>query len=352
MHACSKHVTRSSLFGGIAVVLLGDFDQLPPAGGPSIPEVAMMTTRMEYVKGVPVHKRRKYDITTVIRQGVELFTKAKLIKLSTQHRSEDPEHTHLLERMSGGQSIGINDLRNYKTLSAEDREFEFATILTPGNRERHEFNNLQGKRWAEKHGTNVIRWQRKMKENSWKGRPRNPQNEVRARQESCFWELFIPFALAYLSYNVNTLKGLANGTPVRYHSISFQDEEATKNFERLLEEAQPGEIITLDHPPDMINVELFPDFPDDDEKTRKKNEKHRQAWKHGSITTDGTVVVPIDVSSGTHLQWKTTQVRGGGGGTCRFKPSKVALKDWFPIEPGFSVTIHKAQASKHNFTRF
>ena len=186
-------------FGGIAVVLLGDFDQLPPAGGPSIPEVAMMVTRSEYTKGVPLHKKRRYDITTVIRQGVELFTKAKHIKLSTQHRSEDQEHTHLLEKMSDGNSIGINDLKNYKTLSPSDREFEFATILTPGNRERHEFNRIQAKRWAERHGTNVVRWPRKLNEKTWKGRPRNPQNELRAKEESssgrCSYHLLLHISL-------------------------------------------------------------------------------------------------------------------------------------------------------------
>ena len=32
----------TAAFGGRAVVFLGDFDQLPPAGGPSLPEVVMM----------------------------------------------------------------------------------------------------------------------------------------------------------------------------------------------------------------------------------------------------------------------------------------------------------------------
>ena len=47
---------------------------------------------------------------------------------------------------------------------------------------------------------------------------------------------------------------------------------------------------------------------------------------------------------------KKTQVRGRGGGNYRFKPSKVDLKDWFPIEPGFSVTIHKAQVSPYKYS--
>ena len=140
-------------FGGKAVVLLGDFDQLPPAGGFSIPELAMLIEKDRCAGGAGdgdsiTHRNKKYAITTVVRQGVNHFTSAKLIKLTTQHRSEDEQHTKLLDKMSKGHQIDMGDLKNYKTLSHNDKEFEFATILTPGNRERHEYNNIQSKRWA------------------------------------------------------------------------------------------------------------------------------------------------------------------------------------------------------------
>lgn len=181
-----------------------------------------------------------------------------------------------------------------------------------------------------------------MREKSWKGKPTNPANEARAKQESCFWEMFIPAALAYLTFNLNMMKGLANGVPVKYHSISFNNEDEQRIFEELLECSAPGEVITLTQPPDIINVEMFPDFPGEDNKTRSKDEEMRRAWKHGSITDDGKVVIPI---AAKHVKWKETEIRGGGGGGggSRFRPSKVELADYFPIEPGFSVTIHKAQ---------
>ena len=56
-------------------------------------------------------------------------------------------------------------------------------------------------------------------------------------------------------------------------------------------------------------------------------------------------MIPIEVSNKKHVKWKKTNIRGGGGYHCR--PSKVELADYFPIEPGFSVTIHKAQVSKN-----
>ena len=163
----------------------------------------------------------------------------------------------------------------------------------------------------------------------------------RAKEESCFWELFVPCALAYLTFNLNTNKKLANGVPVRYHSISFVEPETQTKFEQRVESAIAGQVITLSGPPDIINVELFPDFEDDNNKMRKKNKENREKWRDKSITDDGTVVVPISISNKKHVKWKNSSVRGGGG--LRFYPSKVLLADYFPIEPGFSITIHKAQ---------
>ena len=95
------------------------------------------------------HIQSKYTIEvnfSLFPLALELFKTAKLIKLTTQHRSEDAEHTALLERMSEGETITADDLRNYETLDVSDEEFEFATILTPGNGERQEFNHIQAKR--------------------------------------------------------------------------------------------------------------------------------------------------------------------------------------------------------------
>ena len=95
-----------------------------------------------------------------------------------------------------------------------------------------------------------------MKENTWKGKPVTPANEARAnaKQESCFWEIFVPGALAYLTFNLNTMKGLANGVPVKYHSISFDSEDEMRCYKQLVQEAEPGETITIASPPSMINV--------------------------------------------------------------------------------------------------
>ena len=337
-------------FGGKAIVFLGDFDQLPPTGGMSIPECAMYIEEEKYIplikrkmSRVPASKKKDLEITSITRQGVRQFVGATHINLTEQHRSEDQEHTDLLNKMSAGESIGPEDLKNYKTLSAEDTSFEFATILTPGHKERHEFNNIQARRWARKHQTQVVRWPRR--ERNWRGKPTNPFNVHRVKEmECCFWELFVPGAFGYLTFNFSVDKGLANGTEIKYDSMSFLEKEDQKTFENLQLGAAPGDVITLKGPPDFINVELFADLIDHDERTKQKNELKRRSWKYGSLTNDGRIVIPISVKNiGYAVEFKSNNIRGCGG--YQIRPSSVELADYFPIELGFSVTIHKAQVS-------
>jgi len=330
-------------FGGLAVLFIGDFDQLPPVGGDSIPKTIMDREEMRR------NSRRRYvrrgdntQITTAAGMGANLFKNAGHIRLTTQHRSEDDEHTSLLGKMSAGESIDSEDLQLYKSLSEEDNDFRFATILVSGNRERHEMNMIQSKKWADHYRTNLVRWKRRIRDNTWKGKPKNPQTVERLLQESCFWETFSAGALGFLTVNINTDLGLANGTQVRYHSISFAKEEDTKDFNDKVSESQPGEVIELRKRPDIINVELFPDVPGDSKKQQKDNERKRREWKYGSITDDGKIVIPITPHESKHVKWHHEICRGFGGGY-RCRPSKVDCTDHFPIEPAFAVTLHKAQ---------
>ena len=195
--------------------------------------------------------------------------------------------------MSAGHTIGPDDLIDYKSLSNTDKDFEFATILTPGNRERHQFNSIQSLRWANKYNTNVIRWPRRIREKTWKGKPMNPLNVSRAKEDSCFWEVFVPTALAYLTVNLNMIKGLANGVPVKYHSLSFSDKDAHTTFQKMVESAEPGDTITLTQAPDFINIEIFPNFLDNDKYTKQHNVVKRNTQKHGLIQLDKRAIIPI-----------------------------------------------------------
>ena len=133
-------------------------------------------------------------------------------------------------------------------------------------------------------------------------------------EESCFWEMYVPEALGYLTFNINTNKRLANGIPIKYHSVSFGDADCLDNFERRLDGAAPGEVITLDRPPDVMNVELFPDLKEDSDNIREMKAELRRMWKHGSLPDcPGKIVIPIELASKKIVKYKVAQIRGAGG---------------------------------------
>jgi len=346
---------NDKLFGGRMVILLGDFQQKPPtAGGKgnSLPGVVMKHIEEE---GKPLTLKSAEKLG-LAETGGYLFSKFRYIKLTSQHRSGDPKHMAVLNKMSETGIVNVKDLKNtYKTLSREDMEsddFRFATNIVTGNAERREINAWQAKRWAEHYGVNTVRWPRKREEASWKGRPRTEECVAHAMQNSCFWEYCIPGAMGYLNtYSINSVSGLANGTEIKYHSLSFEDKERRKQFNLKCAQAKPGDIISIDSPPTAINVELFPDFAWDSTSETAKKKRERKEWLRsgkGSITRGGRVVIPISLRDGGKIQSKKTYVPG-----CTrldmhqyyYHDSSLMIKDWFPIEPAFSITVDKAQVS-------
>ena len=342
------------LFGGRMVILVGDFDQKPPtAGGKGN---TLPGSVMEYIelKGKPPTFKTAKQLG-LAKMGGFLFSKFRYIKLTSQHRSGDPKHMAVISKMSNtGIGPTIKDLKNtYKKLSADDlasNDFRFATNIVTGNCERREINAWQAKRWAEYHGVNTIRWARNRKEESWKGRPRTEECVAHAMQNSCFWEFFPPGAMGYLNtYGINADDGLVNGTEIKYHSLSFEDKDEKRQFKVQCAQAEPGDIITLASPPTAINVELFADSDWDSETEKKKKKAMRREWLRsgkGSITKDGFVVIPISTRDGNKIESTTTYIPGctGLGEQQYYYPdSQIQMKDYFPIEPAFSITVDKAQ---------
>ena len=338
-------------YGGKAIVFLGDFDQLPPVKAKSIADHAMTIESLKYPnswKGTSKRANKKdgTSVNSLSRKGVELFCAAQHIRLTEQHRSIDEEHTALLNKMSEAEGITVKDLKLYKTITPSDKEFEFATILTTANHQRLEINYAQAKKWAKTNNTYIIRWPRKIRERTWKGKPLSQTSIAHAKSNCAFWECFVPDATAYLTHNVNLSKKLANGTIAKYHSISFLNKSAEEEAMNLVASAQPGSVIDLHCAPDFINVELFPTSADDDDNVTARTLHIREQWieLNGSITADGLAVVPIGRATGRAAKWKNTSIAGGG--RLRYHASKVKLADYFPIEPGFCITIHKAQVSQ------
>jgi hypothetical protein len=337
-------------FGGIAVVMFGDFDQQPPIGGSSLPHFAVKMLEKEYQQKNKIYftKRTRQDQveinSTLCRTGMRLFQSAGHLKLTTQQRcARDPEHSAFLTKMSSGARICPDDLKMYKTVnrtSIKDlTELLFATIIVTGNYERQELNAFVAKLWAVYYKTHVIRWKRQIRYDRWKGQPRSDEDMTEAQKQNCFYEMFVPMAPAYLTYNINLHNDLANGSMIRLHSLAFDEVREKLNLEELVASTPIGETIDIDNPPTAVNIEIYPHLPNDSKEDAEKKEMKRNKWKLGSLTSDGTIVVPVGRKTG---KYNTESIRQGTH-PYYFGASTVPIADNFPIELGFCITVPKAQ---------
>ena len=327
---------NNKVFGNIAVIFLGDYDQLPPVIGDSIPTTIVNLHRTSNNLNF-LQRRQALSVAT---RGATLFQNIQHLKLTEQHRSVDPSHTRFIQSLARTGQVSTEEMKKlYKPLAKEDEQFRHATIIVSGNYERHVINMEQSKRWAQSHKTHVLRWRRKLKE--WRGKPSTVENIADATKQACFWENFVSGALGFVNYNLNTKIGIANGTGIRYHSISFEDPTKNEALLNQIENTPEGGTITLEDPPDYINVEMYPDLDEDSDEDSQKKKRLRKEWTYGSLDNTGhKVIIPIS-TKGAFIKTKKEVVGGSTG--AGYRPSNAVLQDHFPLELAFAMTVHKAQ---------
>ena len=85
----------------------------------------------------------------------------------------------------------------------------------------------------------------------------------------------IPNCPEYLTHKINLNANLANGSLVREHSLEFNSIDEKHLLDYLIRLTPIGDIIELQTPPTAINVEIFPDFPNDNNYTFEFKSKQR-----------------------------------------------------------------------------
>ena len=324
--------SSNRLFGGIAILALGDLMQLGPVGGSNV-----AISCVDY--SVNIHRRytrltnEKYRPESIWTKGTQLFGCAKVMKLTEQQRAvDDVFHTDVIKKLHSGNTFSKTDLKKYKILSSEDMtgeaHFRFATILVSSNRERIDISYTQLKQYALFHGIPIVKW--KSKHKNWRNSPSDIESAIAA--DCAFYEYFCVDLPGFLTQNIaNNLK-LANGTPIKLKTIQFNCINRQNAFIQEYNNAAPGDEICLDYPPDFLTYIPYPEDED----------FHRQ-WIHKNWPTldesKQHVLLVLPKSSSNYNKYKTYPIQGNAVDG----PSSVQICPIFSFQMGFAQTLHKGQ---------
>jgi hypothetical protein len=278
-----------------------------------------------------IHSKSKFRNGSPFRVGCEIFASARWIQLTEQQRSKDDQHTAFIVKMSQGQNITTQDINQYKVLSETDFRFDnskwhTAPIIVRTNRERHTLNHIRCLNYAKSKKTVVVRWLAKY--GYWEQKPASEEHINTAMQDPAFYEYFVQSAPGYCIHNLCKPKKIANGTRIQYHSLSLSDNQ-TQLFKLKLSNAKAGDIIELEEPPLSVNICLI------QEETNKKNISR---WRHLTLIP-GRVIIPILQQRSDVSGKKPLPIPGG----LLYKPSKVRIAPAFPLELAFAIVVDKAQ---------
>jgi len=140
----------------------------------------------------------------------------------------------------------------------------------------------------------------------------------------------------YINVNIQKNLHLVNGIPVKYHSLKFDDE--TQDWLLLqLQHSSPGDVITTPTRPKAVNVQLT---LDPDNTPKEIVEALRDQFSLDDPGSESQMVV-ICILPNTSLKWDDLQTPVYVSHL--FGPSKVTLGAWLPLEPAFTITVHKSE---------
>jgi hypothetical protein len=216
-------------------------------------------------------------LNDICTKGAQLFTLFKLINLKMQVRAaEDKQQMQTLEclRTFNDNQVSysfLESLVHNSTLKAEDflnttstnaMSWNSAPLAVTSNSERDNLMYIRAQRWAEENGVPIITWKIQcrgtvinfIKDDAFLNDIYHPQSGLLG--------FFVQGAMAYLTENINPSKGLANGSIVYVHSLSFSDEDIITDeyiaFLKMCEDSEPGQQVHLNNIiPNFINVEIL-----------------------------------------------------------------------------------------------
>lgn len=268
--------------------------------------------------------------------ALDLLKSVEVFHLTQQQRSLHPIHNANISAITkiDPKSFPFTPaiLRCYPPISQDEIQndplWRKASIVVPTNAIRHSINLSQIKSLARHMQLPILFWRNKLTTCDLT----NAEIENLYATRPALSSYFVPTALAYITENISTAKGLVNGTACTFHSITPHPNEddirAEKGMPTLatsLKDAAPGEMIELALPPLSINVLL--------------NDKPPASFTLQDSLVPDEYVVPIPLSP--YPKYESLKPKD-----LLRRPTTTLKRLGYMthgVELGFSCTFHKVQ---------
>lgn len=320
----------TALFGGLTILLAGDFQQLPPAvGTPTY--TGILKAQDPTSESSTLHESRSYHLIGLFKiKYLTVFKRALDPKLKKYlGHIRDLKNKHPLNRKT---SLLIEELKTLQATPDDiSGDWKNALLCLLSNKERYQANFQMIILKAEEDQQVLVSWDNKITF------PLNLPDciEKHLRDEHAPGELrgyFLKDAPVILTQNVSPVLLVANGSPGKLHSLIFLDEQDRKIATKIINDAPRGTRVLLPKPPDYVLIALNAKILDAIQKNELLNINHLFA---DVAKDDFLVALPY-----THDRYGKNKVKFGT------EASTSTIKyDKFNYDLGYAVTAYKLQGA-------